>query len=211
VPVTPVPWLQDWARTGVELLAQRDYVARELARIAEAGAAVLTQVLTLPLEMQQHLALSVLHEEGLGGHRPAWRVKLVAGARPPARDPQGRPLPEEDVGKVLVAKLGTRGGGLRQTDKLPDAVTGRFGGRGVQAASHAGEDIYRYVRIGAEPVELQLDEAILVLRQFGHGVQTQRYLNRKDPARMIDQWLLEELSQPFAKKPEATPAKGRAA
>jgi hypothetical protein len=67
------------------------------------------------------------------------------------------------------------------------------------------------VRIAAEPDELQLDEAILVLRQFGHGVQTQRYLNRKDPARMIDQWLLEELPQPFARPAATPPAKTRAA
>jgi hypothetical protein len=204
-----VPWLLDWRRTGVDPQAQREYVAQELQRIAAAGAPVLTQVLTAPFELQQLIALSVLHNETpIPEHR--WYLRLREGASPPLKDAQGRDvMPPEDRGKVLVAKTTTLGGRLKHTHTLPDAVTSQWNGPNQQAAAVRGRDIYSYVRIGRTPVAVSLADAICVLNKWGVGIPMLQTYNRNaailvpgpggtpvpvpDPSKHQDAWLVEEV------------------
>lgn len=202
-----IPWLEDWSRT-IDPFAQKQYVRSELERIAKAGAPVLSMVLTAPFEIQTQLAMSALHENALRGHR--YWLRLVPKANPPINDPQGRTLPEEERGKVLVAKVGTKGGQLRQTHKLPGYVTAEFDGPNVQNASDAERDIYEYVRIGHDPIELTLSEAVLVMRRYGWQIAHPRYKGKAKrrnekgeivpnldvygaPVPVIDFWMVEEI------------------
>jgi hypothetical protein len=185
-----IDWMTDWRR--VEPMAQRDYVRAELARVAAAGGRVLTQVLTLPLEIQQIVAMKVLHEDDpLPGHR--WYVRLMAGAAPHERDPQGRPLPREKRGHVEVVKVGTKGGQLRDTSRLPGAVTARFNSVATQADAARGVDIYVCREIGRDPVELSLHDAVVVLGKYGCGVPLKRFWNRTADGGGWDAWIIEEV------------------
>jgi hypothetical protein len=196
VTLPAIEFLSDWRRLGVEPLAQRDYVKGELLRVASLGAPVLTLALTAALPVQTSLALSILHEEPLPGHR--WMLRLLDGAVPPVRDPQGRMLPPDKAGRVLVAKVGTLGGHLRNTSRLPEAVTAPYSGTAVAARSIQGKDIYRYVELTRDPCELTLTDCVTLLRQYGVGIQPQRYLHRSrlpsDPrGGPVDMWMLEEV------------------
>jgi hypothetical protein len=232
VPIPHVPWLEDWGRTSVEPRAQRDYVRRELVRVAAEGGPVLTQVLTAPLEIQRILALSLLHQQSpLPDH--VWYLRLVEGARPPHRDAQGRPLPEADRGKVLLAKTSTLGGLLRDAHTLHDSETGQHSGPALQHAAARGQAIYAYQRIARTARAVPLAAAVAVLDQWGHGIKMCRQYtdeerklaaeavrNREPGARPLpehDTWLVEEvppghpsLAEPPS--PAASPARpGKAA
>jgi hypothetical protein len=205
-----IEWLTDWKReaTGTPH-AQREYVKRELKRIAEAGAPVLSMILSAPFEIQTHLALSLLHQRALGSHR--FYFRLVPGAKPPPRDPQGRELDDSERGKVLVAKVGTKGGQLHGSHNLPGVVTDEFTGPAVQNTAHNGEDIYEYVRIGREPVAIDnINDAVVMMRRYGFRLAQPRYKGkakkRNDKGEIvvdrdvygeavpeIDFWMVEEI------------------
>ncbi|HEY6017592.1 MAG TPA: hypothetical protein VIU16_12465 [Gaiellaceae bacterium] len=188
-------WLTDWRRT--EPLAQLDYVKGELARLAAAGEPVLTRVLTLPLPVQVHACMvALVDHDALPGHR--WYVRLVEGAVPHDKDPQGRDLPLAKRGKVEVVKVGTKGGQLRNTSKLPGAVTDAFNGPATQQAAVRGQDIYVCREIGRDPVELSLHDASLVLSRYGYGVPLKRYWNRSPTSPGWDAWIIEELAPAVA-------------
>jgi len=197
-PPTPIEWMTDWRR--VEPMAQRAYVKSELERIAAAGAQVLTQVLTLPLQVQTDVALRVLHEEApLPGHR--WCVRLIEGAQPKLKDPEGRDLPPHERGKVHVVKVGTRGGQLRDAASLPGSVTAEYAGPALQARAARGQDNYVHRRIGHAPVDLSLGDAVVVLGKYGYGVPLKRYWGKRPPSATEpqgfdgwDSWILEEVT-----------------
>jgi hypothetical protein len=206
-----VPWLTDWKRTGVEPFAQREYVKSELQRIAALGAPVLSMVLTAPLEIQTQLAMSLLHERALATHR--YWLRLIPGAKPPVRDPQGRELQPPERGEILVAKIGTKGGQLNHSSKLPSYVTEEFTGPNVQIAAAQERDIYHYARIGRDAVELSLSDAVLVLRRYGWQIAHPRMIGKSrrvdekgNPSERdaegrlvqpIDFWLVEEIPPAF--------------
>lgn len=193
-------WLADWRRTGVDRQAQRSYVMKELARIAEAGAPVITQVLLAPLEDQTVLAMSVLSKEfkyAIGGKPHRYYLRLVPGvtlAPPFHRDPQGREVPADKRGKVLVAKVGTKGGQITDSHTMPESVVGEFNGPNVQRAATIGRDIYEYVEIGRHPVEVSREHAVMILRRYGKGIVPMQYTNRaeKDGPK-VDWWIVEEV------------------
>lgn len=197
-PPQPIEWMTDWRR--VEPMAQREYVKSELVRIAAAGARVLTQVLTLPLEIQQIVALKVLHEDQpLLGHR--WYVRLIDGAVPHDKDPQGRDIRPPKRGHVEVVKVGTKGGQLRDTASLPGSVTAQFNSTAQQALAARGQDIYVYREIGRDPMELPLHDAVVVLGKYGYGVPLKRFWGKRPPSKDEpagydgwDAWILEEVT-----------------
>ena len=96
------------------------YVVEELKKLLAAGGPVLCPILaSLDLELRD-LAIELLHEndDGDGGtiYEPRiWAVRLVKGAKPPTIDPQGRPIPEDKKGKVLVVKTGNLGGNAKRS------------------------------------------------------------------------------------------------
>jgi hypothetical protein len=189
-----IPWLEDWRRNGVDPLSQRNYVKAELERIIAAGAPVMSMVLTAPLSEQTQLALSILSN----GEVPCrfW-FRLVPKASPPIQDPQGRVLPEEKQGRVLVAKVGTKGGQIQQSHKQPDAVTSEFSASSLQRAAAMNRDIYQYVELTHDKVtEVPFAKASVLLNQYGYQIRQPRYHGRGTP-RQIDFWLVEEVPAPF--------------
>lgn len=204
MPFTPperdATFLADWRR--VEPLAQAEYITSELQRLAAAGAPVLWHVLTADLEVKQAMALKLLGEQGalvLPGHR--WFLRLVDGARPHDRDPQGRPVPEGKRGYVEVVKVGTKGGQLAAAHTLPGAVTAPFTGPNVQAAAARNLDIYVCREIGRDPVELSFHDASVIMQRYGWGVPLKRYWGKRPPSEKDplgsdgwDSWIVEEVA-----------------
>lgn len=208
-----IPWLQDWKRE-VDSTAQREYVRRELVRVAAAGAPVLSMVLALGEHMQKQkdIAMSLLHARALGSHRFLFR--LAPGTKPPMRDAEGNDLPDDERGRVLYAKLGTKGGQV-QGVQLADNVVSEFTGSAMQSrASMPSHDLaskqnYLYAKVGREPTDLSLDDAVKVLVRYGYGLVPNRYHGRSkrrdekgnpierdalgQPVQEIDFWLVEEI------------------
>ena len=117
-----VEWLQDWRHSGASVVLQREYVKTELARIAAAGAPILTQVLQAPLPIQTELAISILSSDTpLEHEHQQFFLRLVPGAKPKQVDADGNPLKKEDIGN-LVTRIGNKGGQLRDNeDELEQA------------------------------------------------------------------------------------------
>jgi hypothetical protein len=138
---------------------RRDWVRKELERVEAEGIAPLYFALTRPLAIQVDECLAVLSEK-----RKSVALRLVADASPPDTDPQGRPLPADKRGKVLVAKIGNISrDGMTGTKRL-----------------EPGRTLYECVEIGAEPSLLNLEEAAIVLRQWGVNVRSTEFYQRGD-------------------------------
>jgi hypothetical protein len=191
-----IQWLSDWDRR-IDPLRQRSYVRDEVLRLKAEGQPVLYAALTTPLIEQRNLAFSVLREV-----HPIVSVRLHAEASPPTYDPNGKPLPKQDAGRVLVAKVGVVGqappGGRISED---EAALYAGPARAVLARSGG---LYRVVRVTREPTSLPLDEAIALMQLWGHGVQDEEYRRRHRSAvlnpvtskyedKRIHQWLVEEV------------------
>ncbi len=185
-----VDWLDDYGRAGVDPLAQREYVARELRRIAAAGAAVLSHALSAPLDVQQHLAVSVLStDDEWRDFRP--HLRIVPGYELKGRflrNAEAQNLPPEKAGKVLRAKLGNKGGRVSGT-MLPESVTAGNRPEALRRNEMLGKENYLYRDIGYEPVAVPVSEAVLILRQYGHGLREQRYQDKG----AVDYWIVEEV------------------
>lgn len=227
-----IDWLADWDRK-VQPAKQRAYVEQELRRLHAAGEPLLYACLTTPLADQRDVAVSVLRTV-LGPFGGRVFLRLRPGAAPPPLDPQGRPVPTQHAGK-LVAYLGEIGQMSREELQAAEesGESARYHATNRQqylATSRAG--LYRVAVIGASPVALTVDDAIVVLRAWGHGVRgedarwrdrIERSLVEADPkrpelgsveARKIvkqDTWLVEEvpldqLGQPLEPTPVDKPA-----
>lgn len=208
--VTILPaFATEWGMTPATSRAA--YVGAEIKRLLQNGTAVLCPVLAVLDDELRTIALELLHANSDGTdaqgqlYDPArpWRVRLVKDAKPPPVDPQGRPIHGEKAGKVLLVKtsnLGGVGGGSTNHDRpmsgRPDA-----GNANVRNAKLSrGDDVCRYREITTSPVTLSLNDAVLVLKRWGVGVQTRRYkmpegFREGQAPREAgqDQWLVEEV------------------
>jgi hypothetical protein len=198
-----------------DLDALEQYVTDELRRLVQQGGAVLLPILQLHVdESAQMIALRQLAENvGADGdpvYDPShtWRLRMKDGAQPPVCDAQGRKLPKDIAGKVLRARVGNLGGarGREQSSRASLEWSGE--NRARKAAS--GQDIYQHRDLTTKPQAFMLTEAVLILRQWGVGVQPKQYLRHRtwrpgeaseDTPQGQDQWLVEE-------GPVPAPAKG---
>lgn len=161
-------------------------VAEELRRLDASGAPLLTCVLTIPDERVQQVALERLRENDDGEGQPIydsreWKLRVIKDGVAPATDAQGRgvtdakgrPLPASEVGKVLMAKVGTLGNTLGADADSREVM--RWGAVNRQSMDHTGRDIYRHVRIGKAWTVVSFEDALAVLRQWGVGVARKQY------------------------------------
>lgn len=168
------PLLVEWARFSSVNSGERDarvsYVRSELERAAAAGISPLYAAITLPIESQQTDAFHALADM-----ESSYYLRLVEGCSPPHCDPQGRELPEEQRGKVLLAKVGLR--------NFPN------GGQRNQAASR-DIDLDRVVKITRErPTIVSLEDAITIMRRWGYNVRPRKNVRAGQPPRR-DEWLV---------------------
>lgn len=196
----------DWHRRPMSDEEQLTYAGDELRRLDEAGAPVLTAALAALDGGVQQIALGMISGDILhpgGGQVIAprvWRLRLRPGAEPPHTDPQGRLVDEGRRGKVLVAKLGNFGSHINLSTMKQVSAAGRteWCGEVRTQIAASGGDLYKTIDIGRDWVDVTMQAAVLVLRQWGIGVQRQRYLTRKgwrqgmpqEPGQ--DRWLVEE-------------------
>lgn len=171
-----------WGTTPRE--ARADYAELEVLRMAAEGRCVLTEVITAPLEEQQRAGKQAMRRAGID----TVSLRLVPGAQLPKTDPNGRELPDGKRGKVLVAKVGTLAPHPKEsTPEEQDA----FKGSSRAARSLRGQPLYRVREIGPDGVTLSIDDAEVILRAYGKGVRSQRWL---DPANKSgDRHLVEEV------------------
>ncbi|MBL0219657.1 MAG: hypothetical protein IPQ07_38055 [Myxococcales bacterium] len=202
--------------------ARRAYVANELRRIHSEGLPVLRTVLSCPDDEVQALATALLAanvdddgEEILPDH--LWRLRLADGAVPPSTDPQGRKLPKSDQGRVLVCKIGNKGGRL-QEDATKEQVEAHSGPRRTTTV-RAGRDLYDTAPVSAVARTYSFRNAVLILRQWGVGCTAERARMEPDrdgnPVEVQNYWLVEEVLEArepreHADEPEA-PKRKRAA
>lgn len=204
---------------------QEKYVISELQKLDEYRQPILSTVLACLDDWVQMMALRILnnHEEPIfsdGEVRATYMLRLREDIKPeelPLFDQQGRRLPSGKAGKVLVAKLGNRGGKYKPTGDGSESylATAQFDSTfRLQAAQSmapgAGADLYDVVEIGKKPKVVSIRAATIVLKTWGVGVSRQRFrphrmgkfvLGRADadykyienPSLGQDKWLVEEL------------------
>ncbi len=188
-----------WGTTARE--SREDYADSEIERMKAAGARLLTEAITAPTGEQQDAALRAMRRAGI----TSVMLRLVSGAVPPKTDPQGRLLPEDKQGKVLRAKVGTIAPDPRVDSRERQAA---FSGPGREARAMRGQSIYTTRDITHEPAPVEIGEAMAILRQWGKGVRTSRWLNSAD--KTGDKWLVEEVPQvASAAEPEPQRQQGR--
>jgi hypothetical protein len=140
--------------------ARRAYVAEELRRVQASGPLSLCALLAGAVDGAASVALDLMDKgrgpDGADVVPPGFAVhlRLREGAVPPQRDPQGRALPTDKAGKVLVVKIGQRSAGAEA--------------RSIDA--NARRDIYETTEVTASPRAYRLREAVIILRQWGVGV-----------------------------------------
>jgi hypothetical protein len=203
--VVPV-FAPDTERHAKDLDALEQYVTNELRRLVKEGGPVLLPILQLHVdESAQMIALRQLGEnvgaDGDSIYDPShtWKLRLKEGAQPPVVDAQGRKLPKEEQGKVLMARVGNLGGARGREESSRASLEWSGDRRAMKASS--GLDIYVHRKITAKPQAFMLGDAVLVLRQWGFGVQPKQYLRHRtwkpgehndDTPQGQDQWLVEE-------------------
>lgn len=190
------------------------YVASELRRIDAEGLPVLRTVLSCPDDDAQALATMLLHDNADDAGEEilsprAWRLRLVKDAVPPPTDPQGRRLPEGRRGKVLVVKVGNKGGRLPEgaTATQTDAFSGPRRGITVRA----GRDLYELAEVTHAAKPYSLRNAILILRQWGFAVAPDRARVEPDrdnnPVVVQVNWIVEEVLDAREPTSDAAPKK----
>ncbi len=186
-----VDWLSDWDRQ-LAGARQLGYIEQELRRIEQKGEPLLMAALNLPFMDQTDAVVKVLRER-LQYTQVYLRLHPEADA-PPDTDPDGHALPDSKRGKVLVAKVGVKG--QTADGKAPDseADTPMTSGLGrIAMRDRLQQSLYRTREISAKPTQMPIEDAIVILRQWGVGMKSQF---RKRGARPhISQWLVEELPQ----------------
>jgi hypothetical protein len=139
---------------------RRAYVADELRRLQASGPLSLAALLAGAVDGAASVALDLIDKgrgpDGADVVPPGFAVslRLREGAVPPVRDPQGRQLPADKQGKVLVVKVGQRS--QLATERATDA--------------NARRDIYETTEVTATARAYRLREAVTILRQWGVGV-----------------------------------------
>lgn len=200
---------------------QEAYVASELRRLVDEEQPTLRAVLNCPDEWAKFLALNLLKvgATAAGEETPTLPVvylRLVSpdalsyedpvtgevdreAAIPPPRDPQGRPLPKDKVGKVLVAKVGNLGGNVPTEREASQARS--FGGDRRLALSKGQQSLFVTKEVTRTPAPYTLRDAVLILKAWGYGIgdvvfRTPRSADRNgNRARGLCQWLVEELPE----------------
>lgn len=193
---------------------KRAYVRDELRRLFDQGGAVLLPILQPGVDdSPRMIALDMLVQNpSEGGKRlfdpgRAWRLKLKDGAEPPKRDAQGRALPADKAGKVLVVKTGNLGGERGRDEDTEESREWRGEVRAMKAMT--GADIYQTEEVTARPSAYTLRDAILILQRWGIGVAPRQYARAETwrPGDAHggggqDRWLVEEVP------PDAPKGKG---
>ena len=204
---------------GRDAASRRAYLVSEIRRLAAEGAPILSIVLAQLDDLLRESALELVrqNDDGAGNlifeHR-TWAVRLIEGEAPPDVDPQGRPIPPGERGKVLVVKVGNLGGDVKPTAEASEVM--QYSGPQRLVRAQSGRNLYRTVKIGRAPVALSFDDAVAALRQWGVGVGLRKYRRAKGAAigRAADAkgqclWLLEEVVPEVEAPAPAAPEKPR--
>lgn len=217
--VIPV-FCPDWEKHSRNDDTREEYVSTELRRLFEEKGVVLLAVLQQSVaDDARMIALRQLSEnqdaDGNQLYDPShlWRLKLKEDAKPPLVDAQGRKLPKEKAGKVLMTKVGNLGG--QRTREQSTAASREWAGDRRAVKSNAGQDLYAQREVTARPTAFQLNDAVLILQRFGIAVQPKQYLRdsrwkpgdaNEDLPNGQDQWLVEEVPPAAAKNDKADKA-----
>lgn len=178
-PIVPMPdmtFAQDYKSYSKGTVdALDEYVQRELQRLKDEGAPVMTSVLACRNHLPKTRALMILSSDP---SYSSFRLKLVPGVIPPDRDYNGALVPVTKRGKVLAAKVGLTSHFDKRALGDPRIASDKYGA----AISRSNETIakrqymspvgrYAHVEIWHDKVTtLDFDNAVAVLTRYGYGV-----------------------------------------
>lgn len=164
----------------------KEYIYPRLQKLVESGYHVISSILSHPSVVIKSMSFALLDEDR--SFPKYFKVKLVDEPQNPIsiHDPNGALLPLNKRGKVLAAKIGTNGNGIKHSPAKLDKEysASMFNSNLKKARMQYGFKMAPYVsvEIGKEPVNLSKAEAIAVLQTYGVGV------GKKEK-----NWLVEEL------------------
>jgi hypothetical protein len=188
----PIPFCEGWSTEGWdkrEELEQEKYIAGELRRLESEGAPILRAVMSYGDLWLQHIAYRLLRDGFTADGDPCpslttVQLRLVeperldwtgpggeevqAAAVPPTCDPQGRPLPRDRAGKVLVVKVGNLGGNLDPSRDAKQAQAFGADKRHIMAKAH--RTMYLTREVTRDPASYSFADALIILGQWGYGI-----------------------------------------
>lgn len=188
--------LTDWGKYPRGEARER-YTRGEIERMLRAGEPVLYAIATIDdtgtLDEVKAIARQLM---------PVVTLRLVPGAVPPDTDPSGALLPEGKRGKVLACKVGQLSAPAQSEG--PGSTSERHTGPARVILFARRKHDYQCAEISEEPTPVPFDQALAVLKQWGHGVPVTRYrpygvktVNPDGTKRVVeklrDQWLVEEV------------------
>lgn len=199
-----VDWLGEWDR-HIEQGQRAAYMQSEIERIEALGVPLLYAVLSLPLQDQQDLGVSELRQRS---YMPTLRLR--EGYVAIAKDPDGRDMPPAQRGKVLRCKVGVRGQMDRAELQSRTHETARYTGPARQSMQRSPGGLYRTLDLTHAPRPVPIDDAIVILRQWGVGITPKRHYKARS-ATPLDRWAVEEVPQVQVEAPAPPAEKGRRA
>lgn len=197
--------------------ARERYIVKELQRLVEEKIPVISSILRshpncqvqtmellskgfsvnsaqIPIITQTFLQL--VEPDRLKGYKHRNKLgKLVElQCLPPNIDPQGRAIEAEKQGKILVVKVGTRGGLANPNEEDPKANI-PFSSEQIQRKQDIGKAIYNMATVTRTPQSFPVRTAVVILRQYGWAIAQQPF---RDNGKC--NWLVIEHPQNFTGK-----------
>jgi hypothetical protein len=241
----PIPFCDNWATGGYDKMEenlQEAYVASELTRLVEEKQPLLRAVMAYGELWVQHLAMRLLRDGATAAGDQCPQVSTVflrlvepealdwtdpngdtetAVAIPPNRDPQGRPIPRDRVGHVLVCKVGNLGGNLGPERDAKQAEA--YGADKRHIAEKARRPLYLTREVTRTAESYSFRDALIILGQWGYGIGETVFAQPRERGGMDGErryfrgqcrWLVEECTpeqyaQDQAKKRKAQAAKAK--
>lgn len=206
---------QDFDRQSSK--ARERYIVKELDRLIECKIPVFSSILrshpncqvqtmelltkgfsvnSAQIPVVNSAVLQLVEPDRLKGYKHRNKLgKLVElQCLPPNIDPQGRVIDAEKQGKILVVKVGTRGGLANPNEEDPKANL-PFSSEQIQRKQDIGKAIYNMVTVTRTPTTFPGRTAVVVLRQYGWAIAPQPF---RDNGKC--NWLVIEHPQNFGVK-----------
>lgn len=196
---SPVVFLSEAGKYARDLEGLEKYIESEIKRLASEKRSLVKALLTnrhnLAL-VPSKLLFSKISEMGISHVYLKLTDVCDAERTAPDKDPHGALLNEKYRGRVLVAKLGNKGGDIQNSENADAFLTDKFTGKRRQAL-FSQRTAYETANVTVNPTKFPLNKAILIMSQWGFGIKEKRHISKatsktdKTPI-FQDCWIVEE-------------------
>lgn len=195
----PVVFLADSSRYNKDIDGLEKYVEAEIKRIGSERKSLIKAILTNRLNVASvpsRLLFNKIAELGLSHVYLKLTDECDKNKTAPDKDPHGALIAEKYRGRVLIAKLGNKGGDIQNSENADPSLTDKFSGKKRQALFNQRAAYYT-AQVSAVPTKHTIEKALLIMAQWGFGVKEKRFISRavsktdKTPVYQ-DCWIVEE-------------------